>query len=118
MAWIRRLAPLLALLLVVTLVTPAVAVERVSGSKDQAITASYLGDGNELEIIGPGHLEFWVESTAVDWTYKYKVNGGDWLEETVTAGTEHRYITLRRGTVVLLDVKMASGTSNVKVQRS
>ena len=94
------------------------ALVQVSGAttKQVALSTSYLGAGNEIEITGGSYVELWIDDAAIAFTISFKVLGQTAIAtKQLTAGDSWNFHK-GRGTVLLVDAKSASGTPNLNVQ--
>jgi len=90
----------------------------VSGAttKQVALSTSYLGVGNEVQITGGSYVELWIDDATIAFTITFTVPGQDTIAtKQITAGDSwnlHKSV----GTVLLVDAKSASGTPKLNIQ--
>jgi len=90
----------------------------VSGAttKQVALSTSYLGAGNEVQITGGSYVELWIDDAAIAFTLSFTVPGQNTIEtKQITAGDSWNFHK-SQGTVLLVDAKSASGTPKLNVQ--
>ena len=80
-------------------------------TKEQALTTAYLA--NDFEIQTP-RIDIKLDDSAIAFTVRLQVAGGDQIEFLVSAGNGF-YEDFRPGTKVLLNIKAASGTPNAQI---
>lgn len=79
-----------------------------------ALSTSYLGAGNYVEVSSASVVDFWSDDSSIALTYKFSLDDGTTFsaDMPLSAGAVYQ-LELGKGEVCTLDVKSASGTPNL-----
>jgi len=84
-------------------------------TKVQALTTSYLGAGNEVQIRGGRHIQIWCDDDARVLTVQHQAPGGGQIEAPGLSAKDVWTIDKAPSTELLIDIKADSGTPNANI---